>query len=293
MIEQDTKGWNDLSELESYIPEKPVVGGKSILICDGNNLGYRYLQRRNYNNFKDDYCRTVESLAKSYGCKDILVAFDFGKSYYRTTMYPEYKATRKKPQDEKEKEHYDQFFACLNDVADSIPFAVAKFRGVEADDLITHAVLKNRESADHIWIISSDRDIYQLLDKNVSIFNIFSRKEITVASLQEKLQVTPKEYMISRIISGDDGDNIIGIEGIGEKRATALAREHKTFSGLLEALPIKGRSKYIQNLNQGREILIRNEKLINLVKYNEEAILSGKGEEITLEELNAITTFNH
>jgi 5'-3' exonuclease len=99
--------------------------------------------------------------------------------------------------------------------------------------------------------------------------------------------------MISRIISGDSGDNIVGIEGIGEKRATAIAREHKTFTALLEALPLKGRSKYIQNLNVGKDILIRNEKLINLIKYNEEAILSGKGEEINLETLNAITTFNH
>lgn len=292
MNEHETKGWDDLSELESYIPQKTVTSGKNILICDGNNLGYRYLQRKNYYNFKDDYCRTLESLAKSYSCKDILVAFDFGKSYYRTALYPEYKATRKKP-DEENKEQYERFFECLNDVADTIPFAVAKFRGVEADDLITYTVIKNRNTADHIWIISSDRDIYQLLDSNISIFNIFSRKEITVSSIYERLQVTPKEYMISRIISGDSGDNIIGIDGIGEKRATGLAKEYKTFSALLEALPIKGRSKYIQNLNQGKDILIRNEKLINLIKYNEEAILSGKEEEITLERLNAIAKFNN
>lgn len=291
MINDDTKGWDDLSELENYIPQKAVTEGKNILICDGNNLGYRYLQRKNYHNFKDDYCRTLESLAKSYSCKDILVAFDFGKSYYRTAIYPEYKATRKKP-DDSQKEHYEQFFECLNDVADTIPFAVLKFRGVEADDLITYAVLKNRNTADHIWIISSDRDIYQLLDDNISIFNIFSRKEITKSSLFDNLQLSPREYMISRIISGDDGDNIIGIDGIGEKRAAALVKKYKTFSGLLEALPVKGRSNYIQNLNAGKDILIRNEKLINLIKYNEEAILSGK-EEITLERLNAIAKFNN
>ena len=292
MINQDTKGWNDLSELETYVPQKAVTEGKGVLICDGNNIGYRYLQHKNFYNFKDDYCRTIDSLAKSYKCKDILVAFDFGKSYYRTALYPEYKATRKKPE-EHQKEHYERFFECLNDVADTIPFAVAKFRGVEADDLITYAVLKNRNTADHIWIISSDRDIYQLLDDNINIFNLFTRKEITKASLFDSLEVTPKEYMVSRIISGDDGDNIIGIEGIGEKRSIALVKEYKTLSSLLEALPIKGRSKYIQNLNAGKDILIRNEKLINLVKYNEEAILSGKDEEITLERLNAIAKFNN
>ena len=73
---------------------------------------------------------------------------------------------------------------------------------------------------------------------------------------------------------------IIGVEGIGPKRAQGLAKEHKTFETLIKAFPIKGRAKYIQNLNSSRDLLERNEKLINLKKYNEDAIVSGKyGEE--------------
>ena len=92
----------------------------------------------------------------------------------------------------------------------------------------------------------------------------------------EDYGTTPYEYMLSRIIEGDKSDNILGIEGIGPKRAQGLAKDHKEFNKLLESLPIKGISKYIQNLNAGRDILLRNEKLINLKKYCEEAILSGK-----------------
>ena len=106
--------------------------------------------------------------------------------------------------------------------------------------------------------------MYQLVDENISIFNIFGRKEVTLQTMQDDFDVTPSEYMLSRIIEGDKSDNILGIEGIGPKRAQALAREYKTLDSLLEALPIKGRSKYIQNLNAGHEQLIRNEKLINL-----------------------------
>lgn len=291
MMQQDTKGWNDLAELEPIIPSaKP--NGNNLLICDGNNLGYRYLQKKNYNNFKQDYIRTVESLANSYSCREVIVAFDFGKSYYRTQFYPEYKGNRTGPQTDEEKNRYEQFFNCLNDIADSVPFRVAKLRGIEADDLITYAVLRNKAEFEHIWIISSDRDIYQLLDDNVSIFNIFSRKEITVKSLQEKLDVTPQEYMLSRIISGDTGDNVIGIEGIGEKRACALAKKYKTFDALLKALPLKSaKSQYLKNLNAGVETLIRNEKLINLIRYNEQAIVSGKNEQLSLEEIYDISTF--
>ena len=77
----------------------------------------------------------------------------------------------------------------------------------------------------------------------------------------------------------------LGIEGIGPKRAQALAREYKTLDNLLEALPIKGRAKYIQNLNAGHEKLIRNEKLINLKKYCLEAITAGKQGEEPVEQL--------
>lgn len=291
MMQHDTKGWNDLADLAPAVPNTQLTGS-NLLICDGNNLGYRYLQKKNYNNYKQDYIRTVESLAKSYSCREVLVAFDFGKSYYRTQFYPEYKGNRTGPQTDEEKDRYEQFFNCLNDLADTMPFRVAKLRGIEADDLITYAVLRNKTEFDHIWIISSDRDTYQLLDENVSIFNVFSRKEITLQSLQETLGVTPQEYMLSRVLSGDTGDNVIGIDGIGEKRACTLAKKYKTLDALLKALPLKSaKSQYLKNLNAGAETLIRNEKLINLIRYNEQAIVSGKNEQLSLEEIYEISTF--
>lgn len=284
MTHNDTKGWNDLADLDTVFVPNSQNPGNNLLICDGNNIAFRYLHKKNYANYKDDYYRTVESLAKSYTCKRILLTFDFGKSYYRNQLWGEYKGTRKKPSPEDE-ERYTAFFACLNDIANSLDFPTAKFRGVEADDLIARAVVKNKSNFDHIWIVSSDRDNYQLLDDTVSIFNLYSRKEITKQSLYQDLEVTPLEYMYSRVISGDDGDNVIGVDGIGEKRALTLIKKYKTLPALLEALPIKGKAKYIQNLNLSKERLALNERLINLIDYNEEAILAGK--DVTLEEVDA------
>ena len=138
----------------------------------------------------------------------------------------------------------------------------------------------------HTWIVSSDRDLFQLVHNEISIFNMFSRKEITIDTILEEYQVTPEEYMLSRIIEGDKSDNIIGVEGIGPKRAQALAREHKTLSDLLKALPIKSaKSKFLKNLNQSKELLIKNQSLINLKKYNEVCIKAGKYGEEAWEEL--------
>ena len=271
-----TKSWNDLADLQ----EPDYSTYNNLLIIDANNLSYRWLQRPNYDSFGDDFVRTVQSLAKSYEAQRTIVCFDFGKSYYRMDMHNEYKGTRKKPQDEDEIKKYESFFAVLNALPDELDEEVLKFRGVEADDILAWITQNISDRYDHTWVVSSDRDLYQLIDDNVSIFNIFSRKEVTIQTLQEDFEITPSQYMLSRIIEGDKSDNILGIEGIGPKRAQTLAKEYETLDNLLDALPIKGRSKYIQNLNAGKEQLIRNEKLINLKQYCVEAICAGKeGEE--------------
>jgi 5'-3' exonuclease len=279
-----TKSWNDLADLQA--PDYSTYN--NLLIIDANNLSYRWLQRPNYSSFDADFIRTIQSLAKSYEAARTIVCFDFGKSYYRMDMHEEYKGTRKKPQEEEEIKKYEDFFAVLNALPEQLDEEVLKFRGVEADDLLAWITQNISDRYDHTWIISSDRDLYQLIDDNVSIFNIFGRKEVTLQTLTEDYQVNPSEYMLSRIIEGDKSDNILGIEGIGPKRAQALAREYKTLDNLLEALPIKGKSKYITNLNAGREQLIRNEKLINLKQYCIEAICAGKEGEQPLERLASL-----
>lgn len=279
-----TKSWNDLAALEN----ETASSSNNLLLLDGNNVSYRYIRRANYDSYQDDFIRTVRSLGKSYDAKRTITCFDYGKSYYRMQMFEEYKGNRKEELSEEEQQRKDEFFAVLNMLPEIMSEEVVKLRGVEADDTIAYLVERFKSEYEHIWVISSDKDLIQLVDDNVSIFNIFSRKEITKDSLSETLNITPSEFMLSRIIEGDTGDNIMGIEGIGPKRAQTLAREYKTLDALLSALPIKGRAKYIQNLNAGADTLIKNEKLINLKRYNEQAITAGKGENNNLALLNAM-----
>ena len=276
-----TKSWNDLADISA-----PTIDDtfENLLLIDANNVAYRWLQRVNYNNFATDYQRTIQSLTKSYEAARTIVCFDFGRSYYRSTLYEEYKQNRKKPKEEEEVKKYEEFFAVLNDLPEKLNEETLKFRGVEADDLITYAVKHLSPKYNHTWIISSDRDLYQLVDDNVSIFNMFSRREITKQTLSQDFELNPSEYLLSRIIEGDKSDNIFGIEGLGPKRSQGLAKEYKSLDNLIKALPIKGRSKYITNLNAGKEILLRNEKLIDLKTHNKKAIISGKeGDSIYVE----------
>ena len=268
-----TVSWNDLAELET----EAAAERNNLLLLDSNNISYRFIRRANYNCYADEYLRTVKSLGKSYDAKRTIACFDYGKSYYRMEMFDEDKGNRTDDDSsEEEKAKKREFFDVLNALPAMMTNEVVKLRGVEADDTICYLVERFKQQYENVWIVSSDKDLIQLLDDNVSIFNLFSRKEITTDSLMEDVGLTPSEFMLSRIIEGDKGDNILGIEGIGPKRAQALAKEYKTLDSLLSALPIKGRSKYIQNLNAGANQLIRNEKLINLKRYNELAITAGK-----------------
>ncbi len=277
----EMQSWNDLAELDGYDPED------NLLLIDGNNLAYRWLNRKNYDDYGDEYITTVKSLAKSYKAERIIVLYDFGKSYFRMDLHDEYKGTRKKPKEPEEIAKYEAFFNCLNSlVEDDFPIEFYKMRGVEADDLIAFFTLNNQHRYDHIWIVSSDKDLYQLLSDKVSIFNLYSRREVTTDSLLEDRGITPDEFLLAKIIEGDTSDNITGIAGIGEKRSSALAREYKDLKSLMLALPIKKQSKFIKNLNEGKQILILNEQLINLTKYNEKAIKAGKHGDDYWETLN-------
>jgi DNA polymerase-1 len=271
-----TKNWDDLADVENQKTQP-----KSLLLIDGNNLAYRWLQRKNYNNFKDDYLRTIESLSKSYNAERTIVCFDFGKSYYRMEILDTYKGNRIKPQEEEEQKHYEEFFACLNDIPNILPYQTLKFRGLEADDIITFLTQNVSPNYEHTWIVTSDRDMFQLLSDKISIFNIFSKKEIDIAYFLETYGLKPEEYLFSRILEGDKSDNILGVEGIGPKRAQQLAKEYKTLDMLISSFPLKGKAKYISNLNSSKEKLLLNEQLISLKKYNQRVIDCAKdGKEV-------------
>lgn len=247
------------------------------LIVDALNLAFRFLHQGR-SDFRYEYQRTVESLAKSYDCKRLIIAADWGSSSYRKEIHPEYKQNRKDKfaeQSEEERIAFEEFFeefeASLDLLAED--YTVLRYKGVEADDLAAHLVKeKEKYNLEYIWLISSDRDWDLLIQENVGRFSYVTRKEVRLDNWHEHYNVTPEEYISLKCLTGDKGDNVPGIPGIGPKRAEQLIKEYGDAMDIYNALPINSKYKYIQSLNENAEQLLTNYELMDLITYCDDAI---------------------
>jgi len=246
-----------------------------ILIVDSLNLGFRW-KHQGKEEFKEEYLRTVESFANSYNCGTIVITADLGSSKYRKKIYPEYKLDRKERyarQTQEEKDtfirFYDEIRATLNLLSDK--YIVLQYEGVEADDIAAYLV-QNLKNATHVWLISSDRDWDLLINHNVSRFSYVNRKETTSETWKDTHNFKVEDYITVKCLTGDSGDNIPGIPGIGPKRAEILVQEYGSAFDIYDACPIESKYKYIQTLNEMPDILLRNYQLMDLIAYCEDAI---------------------
>jgi 5'-3' exonuclease len=250
----------------------------TVLIVDALNLAFRW-KHQGRTDFRYDYQRTVESLARSYDCRNIIIAADWGSSTYRREISPEYKQNRKDKfaeQSEEEKAAFEEFFeefeASLEVLAEE-GYTVLRYKGVEADDIAAHLVKhRNKYTLEHIWLISSDRDWDLLIQENVGRFSYVTRKEVTLETWENFYDVSPEEYISLKCLTGDKGDNVPGIPGIGPKRASDLISEYGDAFSLYECLPIESKYKYIQALNENAEQILQNYELMDLITYCDDAI---------------------
>jgi 5'-3' exonuclease len=246
-----------------------------ILIVDALNLGFRW-KHQGKEEFKDEYLRTVESFATSYNCGTIIIAADLGSSRYRKEIYPEYKLDRKEryaKQTQEEKDTFLRFYDEIRATLDllSEKYIVLQYEGVEADDIAAYLV-QNLENATHVWLISTDRDWDLLINHNVSRFSYVNRKETTSETWKDTHNFEVEDYITVKCLTGDSGDNIPGIPGIGPKRAETLVHEYGSAFDIYDACPIESKYKYIQTLNEMPDILLRNYQLMDLMAYCEDAI---------------------
>ena len=257
--------------------DKLVNDGNCTLIVDALNLAFRW-KHQGRTDFRYEYQRTVESLARSYDCKNIIITADLGSSSYRKDINSEYKQNRKEKfaeQSEAEKMAFEDFIAEYEATLELLQedHTLLRFRGVEADDIAAHLV-KHRDKYDleYIWLISSDRDWDLLIQKNVARFSYVTRKEVTLDNWKTHYDVSPEEYISLKCLTGDKGDNVPGIPGIGPKRALGLIKEYGDALNIYDACPIPGKYKYIESLNENYEQILQNYELMDLVTYCDDAI---------------------
>ena len=257
--------------------DKLVNDGECTLIVDGLNLAFRW-KHQGRTDFRYEYQKTIESLAKSYDCGSIIITADLGSSSYRKNINGEYKQNRKEKfaeQSEAEKMAFEDFIAEYEATLELLQenHRLLRFRGVEADDIAAHLV-KHKEAygLEDIWLISSDRDWDLLIQKGVSRFSYVTRKEITLDNWKTHYEVSPDEYISLKCLTGDKGDNVPGIPGVGPKRALGLIKQFGDAFSIYDACPISGSYKYIQSLNENYEQILQNYELMDLITYCDDAI---------------------
>jgi len=251
---------------------------KITLVVDALNLAFRW-KHQGRTDFRYEYQKTIESLANSYSCREIIIAADWGSSSYRKAISPDYKQNRKEKfaeQSEEERIAFEEFFeefeASLEVLAEE-GYPVLRYKGVEADDIAAHLVKhKNTYELESIWLISSDRDWDLLIQEGVGRFSYVTRKEVTLDNWSDHYDVEPDQYISLKCLTGDKGDNVPGIPGIGPKRAQQLIEQYGNAFSIYDATPIDSRYKFIQSLNENADQILTNYELMDLIAYCDEAI---------------------
>jgi len=254
------------------------LGGDSLLIVDGLNLAFRFKYAKK-KTFAEEYCGTVASLAKSYKAKKVIILTDKGSSFRRGIL-ESYKVARREKaesQTEEEKQEMEEFFNEFNNntvekLIEEYEYTVLGYPGVEADDIAAYISKTQVSKYEHIWLISSDKDWDLLINPKVSRFSYVTRKEITYHNWSEHYNYDIEQHISIKVLMGDSGDSVPGVPGVGPKRAEELVAKYGNALELYDNLPLKGKAKYIQNLNEFGDNIMLNYMLMDLPTYCEDAI---------------------
>ena len=204
--------------------------------------------------------KLIEDIQSEKGGKvSIAVIFDAARETFRNNIYPEYKANRSDPPDDLKPQ-----FEIIKKVPEFFNLQSIQLPGFEADDLIASYAKEGIKSNKKVTIISSDKDLMQLLKKNVSIIDPLKKKEITNETVMEKFGVTPDKVIDVQALAGDSSDNIPGAPGIGPKIASALINEYDNIENLLEKSSEIKQEKRRQSLEENKNLIKISKKLVTL-----------------------------
>ncbi|ALE03270.1 DNA polymerase I [Bartonella ancashensis] len=180
------------------------------------------------------------------------VIFDHSSDTFRKKIYPQYKANRASPP-----EDLIPQFNLIREATKAFNIPYVEKEGFEADDLIaTYAHLATKAGV-KTTIISSDKDLMQLVNTSVSLYDGVKNKHIGIAEVVEKWGVTPEKMIDLQTLVGDPVDNIPGIPGIGPKIAAQLLNQFGTLDFLLQhmsEIKQKKRREAIQEYSKSIEI---------------------------------------
>ena len=220
-------------------------------------------------------------LLKEANPKYIVSVFDTGKKNFRHDLYSEYKANRAKCPDELALQM--PFF---RDFVKALGVKVIDKEGFEADDVIATITDKAKEFQMGVEIVTADKDLMQLVESNVGIWDTMKDKHYDREAVKEKFGVYPENVLNYLALVGDTSDNVPGVKGLGPKTAVTLLENYDSIEALYENLEeiannknIRGAKSLADNLKNNKEILFLSKKLVELehkvdITLNDKSILT-------------------
>jgi DNA polymerase I len=179
------------------------------------------------------------------------VIFDYSAKTFRSTLYPEYKANRSAPPEDLVPQ-----FGLIREATRAFNLPCIEMEGFEADDLIATYARLAREAGADTTIVSSDKDLMQLVGPSVLMYDPMKDRRIGIPEVIEKWGVPPEKMIDLQAMTGDSVDNVPGIPGIGPKTAAQLLETYGDLDTLLaratEIKQEKRRETIVANADKAR-----------------------------------------
>ncbi len=191
--------------------------------------------------------------------ENILVVFDAARTTFRNAIYKEYKANRSEPPEELVPQ-----FDLIKKATIAIGLKSLEVENYEADDIIaTYVKIAKKENIETL-VISSDKDLMQLIQDGVSLYDPMKNIKIGPEAVLEKFGVSPDKVIDVQALAGDSSDNVPGVPGIGVKTASQLINEYESLEKLLDNASSIKQEKRRESLLNNAELAIVSKKLVSL-----------------------------
>src|SRR6478752_476699 len=258
--------------LESAVPARPPQKGDHVFLVDGSSYIFRAYHALPPLHRKSDglqvnavlgFCNMLWKLLRDMKPEErpthLAVVFDKSEKTFRTEMYADYKANLTEPPDDLRPQ-----FPLIRDAVRAFDLPCLEQLGFEADDLIATYVREACEAGATATIVASDKDLMQLVNDCVIMYDTMKDRRIGIPEVIEKFGVPPQKMIEVQALIGDSTDNVPGVPGIGVKTAAQLIGEYGDLETLLARAGEIKQEKRRQSLIDNAELARLSKKLVTL-----------------------------
>ena len=206
------------------------------------------------------------------------VIFDSARKNFRNEIYKDYKANRAEAPDDLAPQ-----FEYIRKSVEAFNLPSIELLNYEADDLIATYAKKITEAGAKVTVISSDKDLMQLVSNKVRLFDPMKSKVIGEKEVIEKFGVKPDQVVDVQSLAGDSSDNVPGVPGIGIKTAAELINKYKTLENLLKKASEIPQNKRRETLMSNKDKAMISKQLVTL---KNDVPLKNNADEFIIKDVN-------